>query len=149
MDEMNEFLTKNCLLTDVSLQKVSEKCQTLFEFFDQIDQSLKDNSNLYEFNKDEFTVCIECLTMYKKALTDCEEYATISNTFCNEKEQNINDFLDTYYKKALNSDHNLDHSVINNIYRMTYFKQNLCFGDVILIKENLPNQQRLAVYLGN
>ena len=147
MDEMNEFLTKICRLTDVSLIKVSEKCQTLFEFFDQFDQSLKTNSNLYEFNKDEFTVCIECLTVYKKALIDCKEYATISETF--SEEQNIKEFLDTYYEKALDSDHHLGHSVINHIYQMTYFKQNIFFGDLVLIKKDLLNQQRLAVYLGN
>ena len=143
---MNKFLSEICHLTDVSLSKVNENCKTIFEFFDLFDQSLKTNSNLYEFNKDEFTLCIECLTVHKKALIDCEEYATISDTF--NEEQNINEFLETYYKNALASDYHLDHSVVNFIYRMTYFKQNLSVGDVILIKKDLHNQQRLAVYLG-
>jgi hypothetical protein len=144
MDEMNEFLKKNCHLTDASLNKVKENCKTLFEFFDQFDQST--NSNLYEFNKDEFALCIECLTVFKKALIDCEEYATISDTF--NEEQNIKVFLDSYYKKALASDYLVDHSVVNFIYQMTYFKQNLRIGDVILIEKDLHNNQRLAVYLG-
>ena len=82
MNDMHCFLENACLLARDKAKLAMSQCETPKYFFDQRDTWI----HSYAFSQAEFTRCLECATLFKMALVNCEQYATISRMF-NEAQQ--------------------------------------------------------------
>jgi hypothetical protein len=131
MDELKSFLKQFLKFNDNLINKIVDSCKSLGDLYNQKSNLV----TLYGLDLKQTKKCEQLLNLYNNYMKFCQIF---------NKQENLNDFYIFFLKLTFNYQEEM--IVLFAFYAK---KNNFEYGDILFLRKDDLNNQRLLIYIGN